>query len=52
MPMKSRAAKLLASAAHEAAVREVLTTPKPGLVDAEGSGCHEDLDCALFIKSA
>lgn len=52
MPMKSRAAKLLASAAHEAAVREVLTTPKPGLVDAEGSGCHEDMDCALFIKSA
>ncbi len=50
--MKSREAKLLAEAAHAAAVKEVLTTPKPGLVDAEGSGCHRDMDCALFIKSA
>ena len=50
--MKSREAKLLAEAAHEAAVSEALTTPKPGLVDAEGSGCHNDMDCALFLKSA
>ena len=33
-------------------VREVMTAPKPGLVDAEGSGCHDDMDCALFLKSA
>ena len=48
----SRSAKTLAAAAHEAAVKEVMTAPKPGLVDAEGRGCHEDMDCAMFIKSA
>lgn len=49
--MKSRAERF-GEAAREASVREALTTPKPGLVDAEGSGCHEDMDCALFLKSA
>ncbi len=42
----------LADAAHQAVVKEVMTTPKPGLVDAEGCGCHEDMDCRLFMKSA
>ncbi|MDO5114539.1 MAG: triphosphoribosyl-dephospho-CoA synthase [Synergistaceae bacterium] len=50
--MKSRERRLLAEAAFKASLDEALTTPKPGLVDADGSGCHEDMDCALFIKSA
>ena len=50
--MKSSEAEFLATAAYEASVREVMTTPKPGLVDSEGSGCHDDMDCALFLKSA
>ncbi|OUO93986.1 triphosphoribosyl-dephospho-CoA synthase [Cloacibacillus sp. An23] len=50
--MKSSGAEFLAIAAYEASVREVMTSPKPGLVDAEGSGCHDDMDCALFLKSA
>lgn len=50
--MKSRAAEILAQAAEAASIAEVMTTPKPGLVDACGNGCHNDMDCALFIKSA
>lgn len=50
--MKSSIAEAISAAAHSAAVREALTSPKPGLVDALGPGCHEDMDCALFIKSA
>lgn len=50
--MKSSEAEFLATAAYEASVREVMTTPKPGLVDSDGSGCHDDMDCALFLKSA
>ena len=50
--MKSSEAEFLAIAAYEASVREVMTAPKPGLVDSEGSGCHDDMDCALFLKSA
>ena len=50
--MKSSEAEFLAIAAYESSVREVMTAPKPGLVDAEGSGCHDDMDCALFLKSA
>ncbi len=50
--MKSSEAEFLARAAYEASVREVTATPKPGLVDAEGSGCHDDMDCAMFLKSA
>lgn len=50
--MKSSEAEFLAIAAYEASVCEVMTAPKPGLVDSEGSGCHDDMDCALFLKSA
>ena len=50
--MKSSEAEFLAIAAYESSVREVMTAPKPGLVDSEGSGCHDDMDCALFLKSA
>lgn len=45
-------AEALAAAAHQAVIKEVLTTPKPGLVDACGSGCHEDMDCQMFMESA
>ena len=50
--MKSSVIKVLSEAAHRAALCEVMTSPKPGLVDAFGNGCHEDMDCKLFIKSA
>ncbi len=50
--MKSSEAEFLARAAYDASVREATATPKPGLVDAEGNGCHDDMDCALFLKSA
>ncbi|MCF0247070.1 MAG: triphosphoribosyl-dephospho-CoA synthase, partial [Synergistes sp.] len=50
--MKSRAAEFLADAADRSVRFEVMTTPKPGLVDAENSGCHKDMDYSLFIKSA
>ena len=50
--MKSSDAEFLARAAFKASVREATATPKPGLVDSEGSGCHDDMDCALFLKSA
>lgn len=50
--MKSSEAEFLARAAYDASVREVTATPKPGLVDAEGCGCHDDMDCAMFLKSA
>ena len=45
-------AEAFAAAAHQAVVKEAMTTPKPGLVDAEGCGCHDDMDCSTFIKSA
>ena len=42
----------IAVAAETALVREVLTTPKPGLVDCRNNGAHKDMDAALFVKSA
>lgn len=41
-----------AMAAHDALVAEVLTTPKPGLVDRVNNGANKDMDVALFEKSA
>jgi len=38
--------------AHEALVFEARLSPKPGLVDAEGSGAHTDMDLPLLLKSA
>lgn len=38
--------------AHEALVFEARLSPKPGLVDAEGSGAHTDMDLSLLLKSA
>lgn len=38
--------------AYEALVFEARLSPKPGLVDAEGSGAHADMDLSLLLKSA
>ena len=38
--------------AKDALVSEVNVTPKPGLVDKNGSGAHKDMDISLFLKSA
>lgn len=46
------AATYLADLAVLALLDEVRLTPKPGLVDAENNGAHEDMDLALFEKSA
>lgn len=42
----------LGDAAHRATVTEIMTKPKPGLVDPSGQGCHDDMDWHLLIKSA
>ena len=42
----------LAYTAHSALERELLTTPKPGLVDTRNNGAHTDMDVPLFLKSA
>lgn len=38
--------------AREALEREVLLTPKPGLVDAANRGAHNDMDKGTFLRSA
>lgn len=38
--------------AHEALLREVLLTPKPGLVDRRNNGAHRDMDLRTFQRSA
>ena len=42
----------IASLAHDALLRELLLTPKPGLVDRRNTGAHRDMDVALFTASA
>ncbi|MEN6418006.1 MAG: triphosphoribosyl-dephospho-CoA synthase [Clostridiaceae bacterium] len=42
----------IGSLAYEALVFEARLSPKPGLVDAEGSGAHADMDLSLLLKSA
>lgn len=42
----------IATLAVEALVAEANLTPKPGLVDARGSGAHADLDIDLMHRSA
>ena len=46
------AADTLAYTAHFALIRELHTTPKPGLVDEANNGAHTDMDIRLFEKSA
>ena len=42
----------IASLAYQALIREVLTTPKPGLVDRANSGAHRDMELLTFFASA
>ncbi|MCA4825255.1 MAG: triphosphoribosyl-dephospho-CoA synthase [Serratia rubidaea] len=42
----------LADAATQALIDEARLSPKPGLVDARGSGAHQDLTLALMERSA
>lgn len=37
---------------YEALVEEVMTTPKPGLVDGHDNGAHMDMEPITFVKSA
>lgn len=39
-------------AAHKALIYEVLTAPKPGLVDRFSNGAHRDMDVFSFVDSA
>lgn len=43
---------LVASLAVKALLYEVLTTPKPGLVDRNNNGSHKDMDLFTFATSA
>jgi triphosphoribosyl-dephospho-CoA synthase len=45
-------AELLADVAVDALVDEARLTPKPALVDARGSGAHDDLDLERMLASA
>ena len=38
--------------AYQALLEEVYTTPKPGLVDPDTCGAHDDMDVAVFERSA
>ena len=48
----STAAARIGALARAALEREARLSPKPGLVDAESSGAHSDMDLALLFKSA
>lgn len=50
--LRQFAAEHLAQTAVDCLLAEARLTPKPGLVDAENSGSHTDMDLALFEKSA
>lgn len=43
---------LIALLVSKSLIDEVCTTPKPGLVDRANSGSHDDMDLALFRRSA
>ena len=42
----------VSSAAVQSLLYEVCVTPKPGLVDSENNGAHQDMDKFSFIRSA
>lgn len=44
--------EMFASLAVESLIKEVETTPKPGLVDRRNNGSHSDMDIRTFKKSA
>lgn len=46
------AAKKIGQKAYEALIEEVITTPKPGLVDLYSNGAHTDMDAGTFRRSA
>ncbi len=48
----NKMAEDLSSIAVESLILEVNTTPKPGLVDLNNNGSHNDLNIDLFYKSA
>jgi holo-ACP synthase/triphosphoribosyl-dephospho-CoA synthase len=50
--MREALAGDIAAAAYGAMIRELRTTPKPGLVDRSNNGAHADMDYALFERSA
>lgn len=50
--LKDFCAGRLAEAAHDSLMDELHTTPKPGLVDRNNNGAHEDMNMSLFEKSA
>jgi len=45
-------ASLLANLAYEALIKEVETTPKPGLVDLNNNGAHLDMNINTFYDSS
>lgn len=45
-------AVMVGALAHEALIREVELTPKPGLVDRRNTGSHRDMDLQTFRRSA
>lgn len=45
-------AEYISTVAKTALIKEVLTTPKPGLVDVNNNGSHKDMNVESFIKSA
>lgn len=50
--VKPHTADALGEAAHSAVLLEISASPKPGLVDSVGSGCHDDMDFDTFVRSA
>ena len=48
----ARVGEALAELVYEALLVEVLSTPKPGLVDQRNNGSHADMSAATFIASA
>ena len=45
-------ADIISRLGKKALIQEVMTTPKPGLVDSDNSGSHTDMNLETFLKSA
>lgn len=48
---RTRLCEDIRTCAVRALLHEAVTTPKPGLVDAENTGAHDDMDLATFRRS-